>query len=281
MAPKSLQIQTTVPLKNNGKDVQMPLLGFGVWQAPSGNATRLAVGHALKTGYRHIDTAALYGNEADVGYAINKSGIPRSETFVTTKLWNSDQGYDSALKAFDASMDRLGLEYVDLYLLHYPVPGKRLESWNALQEIQADGRARAIGVSNFTVRHLKELLDKSPVRPAVNQVEFSPFLYQRELLDFCTEHGIRLQAYSPLTHGVKLKDPTLARLGKEKGATPAQILLRWCLQHGVSPLPKSITASRIEENAGLYHFELSAKDMAELDGLNENLRTCWDPSNEP
>lgn len=272
-------IRSTVKL-NNG--VEIPRLGLGVFRAAPGAETREAVRYALEYGYRHVDTAAVYGNERDVGLALRDSGVPRGEVFVTTKLWNSDQGYDSALHAFDSSLDALGLEYVDLYLIHWPVPGsRRRESWRALTKLLADGRVRAIGVSNYMVRHLEELLGESSAVPAVNQVEFNPFLYQRELLEFCQRKGIRLEAYSPLTKGYRLNHPVVAEVARRHGKTPAQILIRWCLQRETVVIPKSSRPDRIRENANVFDFELSAADLATLDGLNENLHTGWDPTNAP
>ena len=270
-----LSIDSRVTL-NDG--VAMPLLGFGTYQIASGNRCERVVEHALRRGYRHIDTAALYGNEGDVGRAVRNAGVSRAEIFVATKLWNSDQGYDSTFRAFDRSLSRLGLETIDLYLIHWPEPGKRLDAWRAMVEIKKQGRCRSIGVSNFTIRHLEELLRVSGTVPSVNQVEFSPFLYQRELLQFCVGKGIRLVAYCPLTRGDKLKHPLLVTLGRKHGKTAAQVMLRWALQHGVGAIPKSVRTARIDENAALFDFALSDADMADLDRLDEGYRTCWDPS---
>lgn len=256
----------------------MPLLGFGTYQIPNGGACYRAVRHALDVGYRHIDTAAFYGNEEDVGRAVRDSGIARADLYVTTKLWNSDQGYDSALRAFERSLKRLNLDYVDLYLIHWPEPGKRSESWRALEEIRKRGHCRSIGVSNYTVRHLEELLCSAEVVPVNNQVEFSPFLYQRKLLEFCAAKGISLTAYCPLTHGDKLDHRTVREIGRKYGKSGAQVLLRWALQHNVVAIPKSARNPRIEENAALYDFELGAPEMAALDALDENYRTTWDPT---
>jgi diketogulonate reductase-like aldo/keto reductase len=255
----------------------MPLFGFGTYQI-RGSACERAVGFALSLGYRHIDTAALYDNEAEVGRAVQASGIPRERIFVTTKLWNSDQGYASALKAFDRSLKQLGLDYLDLYLIHWPEPGKRRDAWRALVEIKKQGRCRSIGVSNYTIAHLEEVLKESDVVPAVNQVEFSPFLYQHELLDYCNAKGIRLTAYCPLTRGDKLRHPTIATIAAKHRKTAAQVLLRWALQHDVIAIPKSSRNERIRENAALYDFALDADDMTKLDGLDEGYRTSWDPS---
>ncbi len=271
-------IRSTVRL-NNG--VEIPRFGLGVFRASPGEEARAAVRTALELGYRHIDTARVYGNEADVGAGLRDSGVPRSEVFITTKLWNSDQGYDSALRAFDGSLRELGTDYVDLYLIHWPVPGKRADSWRALERILADKRARAIGVSNYMVRHLEEVLARSPVVPAVNQVEFNPFLYQRGLLEFCQRKGIQLEAYSPLTKGYRLGHPALTEVARRYGKSPAQVLIRWCLQRDTVVIPKSSQPERIRENASVFDFELSAADLAVLDGLNEDLHTGWDPTNAP
>lgn len=259
----------------------MPMLGLGVYQSPPGATTRQAVLAAIEAGYRHIDTAALYGNEADVGAAVKACGLPREQLFVTTKLWNSDHGHKQALQACELSLRTLGLEQIDLYLIHWPVSGLRGASWQALEQLYAEGKVRAIGVSNYTVKHLKELLKSCQVKPMVNQVEFHPFLYQRELLAFCREQGIQLQAYSPLTRGERLGDPRVTALAARYGKTPAQILIKWCLQHGVVCLPKSIHTDRIRQNAEVFDFELGAADMALLDSCNEFLHTCWDPTNAP
>jgi len=206
--------------------VEMPLFGLGVWQSAPGGETRRAVTEALGMGYRLVDTASAYRNEADVGEAVRESGLPRSEIFVTTKLWNSDHGYDAALRALDRSLVQLGLEHVDLFLVHWPVEGLRHDTWRAMERILADGKARAIGVSNYTIRHLDELLARAKTPPAVNQVEFSPFLYQRELLAHCRRHGIQLESYGPLVRGERMDHPALLEVARRRGRTPAQILLR-------------------------------------------------------
>jgi len=260
---------------------QIPQVGLGVWQSPQGDATRDAVTAALALGYRHVDTARIYRNEADVGAAIKASSVPRAEVFVTTKLWNDDHGYDPALRALDASLGRLGLDYVDLYLVHWPVPGKRRDSWRALERAFADGRARAIGVSNYLVPHLRELLGEAKVVPHVNQIELTPFLQRRETRALCAEHGIVVEAYSPLTRGQRLDDPTVTAIARTVGRSPAQILLRWGIQHGHVILPKSIHRERIAENAAVFDFTLDARAMAQLDGLEEGLAIGWDPDGAP
>jgi diketogulonate reductase-like aldo/keto reductase len=264
---------------NSGLDI--PRLGFGVYQVPRGEPTERAVLDALRAGYRHIDTARIYGNERDVGSAVRASGVPRAELFITTKLWNDDQGFDPALRAFDASSARLGLDYVDLYLLHWPVPQRRLESWRALERLLADKRVRAIGVSNFMRHHLEELLAAAQVVPAVNQIELSPFLQQRQVRDFCRQHCIAVEAYSPLTRGRRFDDPAVVAVARAVGRSPAQVLLRWGVQHDLIVLPKSVHTARIAENAAIFDFELSPAQMQTLDALEAGLVTGWDPRHAP
>jgi diketogulonate reductase-like aldo/keto reductase len=259
----------------------MPILGLGVWQSQPGAETRNAVLAALRAGYRLVDTARAYRNEEDVGAAIRESGVPRAEVFVTTKLWNSDHGYDRTLRACDESLGRLGVDQVDLYLVHWPVEGLRHETWRAMEKILADGKARAIGVSNYMTRHLDELLARAKTPPAVDQVEFNPFLHQRGLLEHCRKHGIQLEAYGPLARGHRLDDETLVRVARKHGKTPAQVLVRWCIEHEVVTIPKSVHEERIEENADVFDFALDAEDRAALDALDEGYRTSWDPTNAP
>lgn len=273
--------RTDAPKLEIAPKVPMPQVGLGVFRAGSGAGTRDAVGTALELGYRHIDTAAVYRNETEVGHAIAASGVPRSDIFVTTKLWNDDHGYDNALRAFDRSLAALGLETVDLYLLHWPVQGVRLQSWRALEAIADSGRARAIGVSNFTERHLQELLDACRIKPAVNQVEVHPFLPQTGLRRFCDAHGITVCAYSPLTKGRRLDDPVLTAVADSVGRSPAQVLIRWGLQRGLAVLPKSSNPTRIAENFAVFDFELDAAAMARLDALEDGGRTAWDPTQVP
>ncbi len=272
---KKIKIDTKVQL-NNG--VKMPIFGLGVYQTQRGKQTQEAVLFALEAGYRLIDTAAMYDNEEDVGMAIKKSGIPREEIFITTKLWNSDHGYHKALAAFEESQKKLGLSYIDLYLIHWPVEGLRKESWKALEKLLEDGRCRAIGVSNYMIWHLEELLKNSSTVPAVNQVEFSPYLYQKDLLKFCNSYGIQLEAYSPLTKGHKLNDPRLKTIASKYSKSPAQILIRWSLQKGLVVIPKSSKKERIYQNADVFDFEILPGDMKVLDSFNENLHTSWNPS---
>ena len=270
--------QPTIVLRD-GRAI--PQLGFGVFQIPPGEATRRAVEAALASGYRHVDTAAAYRNEADVGAAIRASGPPPGSVWVTTKLANGDQGATTARRAFEASLERLGLDAVDLYLLHWPHE-RRLESWPVLEQLHAEGLARSIGVSNFLVRHLDELLADASVPPAVNQIELSPFLYRsrEDTLRRCAEEGIAVEAYSPLTKGRRLDDSTVASIAAELGRTPAQVLIRWSLQKGFIVLPRSSNAGRIAENAAVFDFDLDDEQMAALDALDEGLTTGWDPARQ-
>ena len=272
---------TTTQTLNNG--VAIPQLGLGVYRSPNGAETVETVRYALQHGYRHVDTARIYHNEMDVGAGLRASGVPREQVFVTTKLWESDQGYDSAIAAYKESLRLMGLDYVDLFLIHWPLPGKRRYSWMALETLLEEGRVRAIGVSNYLVRHLEELLSHARYTPAVNQIELSPYNYEqrRPTLELCAAQGIAVEAYSPLTKGQKLGDPRLAAIGAAHGVAPAQVLIRWGLQKGAVVLVKSNRPERIRQNADVYDFALSAEDMARLDTFNENLATGWDPTNEP
>ncbi|WJQ00801.1 aldo/keto reductase [Geobacillus stearothermophilus] len=259
--------------------VQMPWVGLGVYKVKEGEEVKSAVRTALEIGYRHIDTAAFYENEEGVGQAIRESGIPREQVFVTTKVWNTDQGYETTLKAFDKSLKKLGFDYVDLYLVHWPVKGKYKETYKALEKLYKDGYVRAIGVSNFQIHHLQDVLADCEIKPMVNQVEYHPRLTQKELLTFCRENGIQLEAWSPLMRGEILTEPTIVEIGKKYGKTPAQVVLRWDLQHGVVTIPKSVTPARIKENANLFDFSLTAEEMKQIDALNLNKRIGADPDN--
>jgi diketogulonate reductase-like aldo/keto reductase len=264
---------------NNG--VAIPMLGLGVYEAGAGDETYQAVSMALEVGYRHIDTAKIYGNEADVGRAIAASALKRSELYIVTKVWNSDQGYDETLRACEQSLIKLGLEYLDLYLIHWPKSEQRKETWRALERLEREKMCRSIGVSNYTIPHLQELLLTANTVPAINQVEFHPFLYQQALLAFCQEQGIALEAYSPLVRGQRFGDARLQAIAKKHDASPAQILIAWCLAHDVIVIPKSTKRDRIVENAQAITLTLDADDMTALDALNENFRTCWDPTTMP
>lgn len=262
---------------NNG--VEMPQLGFGVFQVPN-DETEAAVIAALEAGYRSIDTAKLYGNEEGVGAALAKSGVPRNELFITTKLWNNDQGYDSALRAFDASLSRLGLEQLDLYLIHWPTPkrDRYLDTWRAFEKLLADGRVRAIGVSNFQPAHLRRVADETGTVPAVNQVELHPYLTQEKVRAADDALGIATEAWSPLAKGGDLlAEPAVTSLASQYGRTAAQVVLRWHLQLGNVVIPKSVTPSRIRENFEVFDFDLTADDVASLSALERGRRTGPDP----
>ena len=272
-------------LLNNG--TQMPMIGFGTYHLAEGEEVINAVRFALGAGYRLIDTAKVYKNEEGVGKAVRESGIPREEIFLTTKLWNLDQGYKTTLGAIDESLAKLGLAYVDLYLVHWPTAdvkalesiNKREETWKAMEEIYKSGKAKAIGVSNFTIYHLEEMKKYATVLPAVNQVEFHPFLYQEELLNYCKQNNIALNAYRSLTNGQKISNEVIEIIAGKYKKSNAQILIRWCLEHGCISLPKSTRKEHIEENIKIFDFEISKEDMAELDALNENLHFSPDPAN--
>jgi diketogulonate reductase-like aldo/keto reductase len=264
------------PTLNDG--VTMPWLGLGVWKTNEGEEVIHAVKTAVEIGYRSIDTAAGYKNEEGVGQAIRECGVPRDELFITTKLNNPDQGYESALKAFEVSRRKLGLDYIDLYLIHWPVAGKYKESWKALIHLQKEGLIKSIGVSNFQIHHLKDIIEDTGVVPVVDQVEFHPLLTQRELLKYANEQGIQLEAWSPLMQG-NLDLPLLKELAEKYGKTPAQIVLRWDLQQGLITIPKSVHADRIKENAGFFDFTLSDEDVKAIEDLNQDHRFGPDPDN--
>ncbi|MYQ97477.1 MULTISPECIES: aldo/keto reductase [unclassified Streptomyces] len=265
---------TSVPAVTLGNGVEIPQLGFGVFQVPD-DETTAAVTAALETGYRSIDTAAIYGNEKGVGRALAASGLPREDLFVTTKVWNADQGYDATLRAFDASLALLGLDHVDLYLIHWPAPARDLyrDSWRALERLAGEGRVRAAGVSNFQPGHLRRLLEDATLSPAVNQIELHPGLQQAELRAFHAEHAIATEAWSPLAQGAVLGEPVIAGLAARYGRSPAQIVIRWHLQLGNIVIPKSVTPARIRENFDVFGFTLTAEEMRALAALDRGLRT--------
>jgi len=268
----------TIPTVALNDGARMPQIGLGVWQVPN-DTVASAVHTAIEAGYRSIDTAALYRNESGVGDAVAATTVPREELFITTKLWNTDQGYDGALRAFDESIRKLRLDYVDLYLIHWPMPARQryVETWKAFEKLRSDGRVRSIGVSNFHISHLRRLLDAVEVVPAVNQIELHPNLPQEELRAFHAEHGIVTEAWSPLARGKLLRDRTIIGLAQKYDKTPAQIVLRWHIEMGIVAIPKSVTPSRIRENIDVVDFELAADDLVAIAELNNGRRTGMDP----
>ncbi|RED58146.1 aldo/keto reductase [Cohnella lupini] len=273
-------LQSTATLHNG---VQMPWFGLGVFKAEEGSEVVDSVRTAIKQGYRSIDTAAIYRNESGVGRGIREglaeTGLSREDLFITSKVWNADLGYKSTLAAYEASLAKLGLDYLDLYLIHWPVKGKYKEAWRALEAIYADGRVKAIGVSNFNIHHLEDVMKDAKVSPMVNQVEYHPYLSQQELLAFCQAHNIQLEAWSPLMQGGLLDHPVLREIAGNHGKSVAQVILRWDLQHGVVTIPKSTKESRIIENANIFDFELSSEEITRIDELNRNQRIGPDPDN--
>jgi len=273
-------LQDTVTLHNN---VKMPWLGLGVFKVEEGPDLEQAVITAIKHGYRSIDTAAIYGNEEGVGRAIHQAlqetGLKREDVFVTSKVWNADLGYESTIAAYETSLQKLGLDYLDLYLIHWPVQGKYNDAWRALEQLYKDGRVKAIGVSNFQIHHLEDVLKHAEIKPMVNQVEYHPRLTQKALQAFCKEQGIQLEAWSPLMQGQLLDNPVIKEIATRHNKSIAQIIIRWDLQNGVVTIPKSIKEQRIVENADVFQFELTADEMKQIDALNEDLRVGPDPDN--
>ena len=269
-------LQGTFTLSNG---VEMPYFGLGVYLAETGGEVEQAVHWALEAGYRHIDTASIYRNEEGVGKALSESDVPREEVFITTKVWNSDQGYQSTLDAFQASLDRLQLDYLDLYLIHWPVAGKYTETWKALEHLYHEGRVRAIGLSNFMIHHLKDVLEVAAVTPMVNQMEFHPYLLRNELRAFCRQHNIQYEAWSPLMQGKAFDLPELKALAAKYDRTIAQVLLRWDLEKGVATIPKSTKQHRIVANSEIFDFELTSEDIAQLNALARDQRFGPDPDN--
>lgn len=267
-------INSTVKL-NNG--IEMPWLGLGVFQSQEGKEVINAVRFALQLGYRSIDTASIYKNEVGTGKGIQESGIPRGDIFLTSKVWNNEQGYHSTKEAFQKSLDKLQTDYLDLYLIHWPKGEQSIETWQALEELYEKGKIKAIGLSNFMVPHLEELLPQAKIKPMVNQVEFHPELIQPELLSYCKDHEIQLEAWSPLMQGRVVDVPLLQELAVKYGKTPAQVTLRWELQKGVVVIPKSVKEERIRSNAELFDFEISDEDVAKIDALDRGKRIGPDP----
>ncbi len=273
---KITDLKGTVTLHNG---VKMPYFGLGVFKVQDGTEVTDAVKTALKSGYRSIDTAAVYRNEEGAGTAIRESGIPREEIFVTTKLWNSEQGYENTLLAFNDSLDKLKTDYVDLYLIHWPVKGKYIDSWRALEELYQSGKVKAIGVSNFLQHHLEDLLANCKIKPMVNQIEYHPYLTQPGLIKFCNDNGIHPEAWSPLMQGHIVEVKLLNDIGAKYGKSAVQVVLRWDLQNGVITLPKSVHPDRIKSNTDIFDFELSKEDMDAINGLNQGFRFGSDPDN--
>ena len=271
---------TQIPTIELNNGVQIPQIGLGVWQAEEGSEVETAVETAIETGYRLIDTAAIYGNEAGVGKAIKNSGVARDELFITTKLWNAHHEYDAALKAFDESMSKLDCDYFDLYLIHWPLPMDGLfpEAWRAMEKLLSDGRVRAIGVSNFLPNHLEKLAETQKIVPAVNQIELHPMLQSHETREYCAQHNIKIESYSPLMRGGdSLENETLQKLAQAHNKSAAQIVLRWHIQNDFIVIPKSVTPSRIRENFDVFDFQLSDDDMAQIASLNQDERIGADP----
>ena len=271
-----MNLQSTRTLANG---VEMPIFGLGVYKMTDPQETIEAITKALQVGYRAIDTASLYYNEEQVGEAIRHSGVAREDLFVTTKVWNSDQGYDNTLKAFETSLKKLNMDYVDLYLTHWPVEGKYPDTYRAIERLYEEKLIRVPGVSNHHAHHLEQLLRSANVPPMVNQVEAHPYLSQEPLRTFCREHHIAVTAWSPLGRGGVLQDETIVKIAEKYGKSAAQVVLRWHLQHNIMVIPKSVTPSRIEENANIFDFVLSSEDMTVIDGLNRNQRFGKDPDN--
>lgn len=260
---------------NNG--VEIPRIGFGTYKM-HGYELEKALEVALEAGYRHIDTATDYGNEKEIGSILKKLGVKREDIFLTTKVWNDDQGFENTLKAIDVSLDNLKTDFVDLYLVHWPVPRKRLQTWEAMIQLYDERKARSIGVSNYTSNHIDELMKNSSITPVVNQIEITPYLYQKELAEKCESYDIKIQAHSPLVRGTKLDEPVILEIANKHKKSSAQVLIRWSLQKGFVVLPKSSTSSRIKENIDIYDFELNESEMKNLDSLNNNFRISWDPT---
>ena len=260
---------------------KIPVVGLGTWKSEPGDSTYNAVLASINAGYRHIATARAYVNESDVGRAVSDAGVSRDDLFITTKLWNKDQGYQTALEACEKSLARLDCDYIDLYLIHWPLKELRNDSWRAFIELQEKGLCKSIGVSNFTIDNLKELEAKYGILPAINQVEFHPYHYQKELLEYCNFKNIIIEAYSPLVHAKRMDEPRLVAISDELSKTPAQVLIRWAMQRGMVVLPKSVNQNRIIENFAVFDFEILDSLMKRLDDLDERFVTCWDPHNPP
>ncbi len=275
-------LKDTYTLSNG---VKIPIIGFGTWRTPDGEVAVSSVTEAIKQGYRHIDTAAIYGNEVSVGKAIKEAGIPREELFITSKLWNSEHGYESTLNAFEETMKKLGLEYLDLYLIHWPVPKihredwkeATLATWKAFEKLYKEGKIKAIGVSNFKVHHLENLINNAEIKPMVDQIEFHPSNLQEDIVNFCRDNNILVEAWSPLASGEVFKVPELKTIAEGYNKSVAQLVIRWVMQKGILPLPKSITPERIKSNGAVFDFEISHKDMERIDSITSCKGSGMDP----
>lgn len=266
---------------NNG--VEIPQIGLGLWQNKNERECHDAVISAIASGYRHFDSAQIYDNEHFLGSALSNAysshEVSREDIFITTKLWNDNQFFDDVIPSFEDSLEKLQTDYVDMFLIHFPVTETRRPAWRRMEEIYTSGKAKSIGVSNYTIKHLQELLDECDIKPVVNQVEIHVYLQQQELRDFCAEHDIAVEAYSPLAHGHGLDNPTLSKIGDRYGKSSAQIMIKWCAQNNMIVLPKSISHQRITDNINIYDFELDEQDLQDIASLESDLRTCWDPTN--
>ncbi len=270
-----------VPTIKLSSDSAIPQIGFGTWLIKDETECKNAVKAAIEVGYRHFDTAQIYDNEQFVGQALAESLVPRQELFVTTKVWNDNMFWDDIEPSFDESLKKLQTDYIDLLLLHFPVTELRRPAWRRMEDIFKFGKAKAIGVSNYEVKHLEELLKECAIKPVVNQLELHVFLQQPELIEYCKVNNIVVEAYSPLAHGYVLDDPILAKIARKHSKLPAQIMIRWCIEQGLVPLPKSKHPDRIKSNYEVFDFSLDKEDMQQLKTLNRNIRTCWDPTHTP
>ena len=270
---------TTTPniTLNNGNTI--PQIGLGLWQVDDGKECINAIHSGLENGYTHFDSAQAYDNEQYVGEALKSAGINREDLFITTKLWNDNQFFDDVIPSFDSSLEKLQMDYVDLFLVHFPVTELRRPAWHKMQEIAESGRAKSIGVSNYTIKHLEELLTECNIKPVVNQVEVHVYLQQKELRDYCIQNEIQVEAYSPLAHGNGIDNPVLNKIADKYDKSSAQIMIKWCTAMGLVVLPKSVTPARIKENIDILDFELDEEDLSLIAGLEHNFRTCWDPTN--
>ena len=261
---------------NNGQAI--PQLGLGLWMNKNKQECIRTIEDALKVGYRHFDTAQIYGNEEFLGSALARAEVLRKDLFITTKIWNDNFWWDDLIPSFEESLNKLRLQYVDLLLLHFPVTETRRPAWRKMEELSRDGRAKSIGVSNYTIKHLEELLQECEIKPVMNQVELHVYLQQPELVEYCKKNDIVLEAYSPLAHGSGIDNPTLTAIGNKHGKSAAQVMVRWCIENGFIVLPKTTHKERLQENLDVFDFKLDADDMEQLQKLEKNYRTCWDPT---